>query len=236
MMRAVPLGVTRVDEAIRAVRALGAHRYVAGRLHLLHAFAFAAPREVPPALAAARSWALDVLADGAVDPGSRDEALWRRCTDAELCAALDTYWAPAEAARAARSALEELLVRYDLSPGAGEPFDESAEDAMHPLLTDAGWELLPLSELDAERHRGARAAFGDALSFESACFEEQTAIPVGTHLYELPAVGPVELLRGARGDGTLVAPLVVWTEGNEIYLDYVMRGVRRAAGLSERDG
>jgi hypothetical protein len=50
-------------------------------------------------------------------------------------------------------------------------------------------------------------------------------------LYELPAIGAVELLRGADDDGVLAEPLVVWAEGNEIYLDYVMRGVGRAARL-----
>jgi hypothetical protein len=29
----------------------------------------------------------------------------------------------------------------------------------------------------------------------------------------------------------MVEPLVVWVEGNETYLDYVMRGVRRAAKI-----
>jgi hypothetical protein len=236
MMRPVALGATRVDEALRVVRALGAHRYVAGRLHLVHALALAAPREVPSVLAGARAWALDVLGDDAIDAGSRDEVLWRRCTDTELGAVLESYWAPGEVSGASRRALESLLARHGLAPGDGEPFDEAAEDGMHPLLTDAGWELVPLSELDAERHRGARTAFGDALSFESACFEEQTAIPVAAHLYELPAVGPIELLRGAREDGSLAAPLVVWAEGNETYLDYVIRGVRRAAGLPEYGG
>jgi hypothetical protein len=131
--------------------------------------------------------------------------------------------------------LGKLLDRHEL-PGSGHaPFDESAEDEMHPLLIDAGWELLPLAALDPRRHRGAMDAFGDALAFESARFEEETAIPATTHLYELPALGPVELLRGADDDGTLAAPLIVWADGDETYLDYVVRGVRRAARLPERD-
>ena len=74
---------------------------------------------------------------------------------------------------------------------------------MHPLLVDAGWELLPLAQLDPERHRGAMSAFGDGLSFESARFEEETAIPPLSHLYELPAIGPVELLQGVDPAGLL---------------------------------
>jgi hypothetical protein len=235
MMQAMTLGASRVEDALRVVRVLGAHRYVAGRLHLVHALALAGLDDVAPVLANARAWALEALEDPAIDGASRDEALWRRCTDGEVAAVLETYWSPGARSLDARRSLEALLARHDLAPGAGEPFDEASEDSMHPLLTDAGWELVPLSELDAERHRGARMAFGDALSFESACFEEQTAIPTTKHLYELPAIGPVELLRGAGEDGALAAPFVLWTEGNETYLDYVVRGVRRAAGLPERD-
>ena len=104
---------------------------------------------------------------------------------------------------------------------------------MHPLLVDAGRELLPIGSLDAERHRGAIAAFGDELTFDSARFEEETAIPPVATLCELPAIGPAELLRGADDDGCLAAPLVVWAQGNETYVDYVVRGVRRAAKLPD---
>jgi hypothetical protein len=231
---ALSLGATRVDEALRAMRALGAHRYVAGRMHLVHAFALAAA-PAGEALAQAGAWARATLADPGIDATSRDEALWRRCSDAELVALLDVFWTPAERARAARDQLVELLARHDLTPQDHAPFDEAREDDMHPLVIDAGWELLALAELDPVHHKGAIAAFGEALSFESARFEEETAIPSTTHVYELPAIGPVELLRGADGDGMLAEPLVVWAEGDETYLDYVVRGVRRAAKLPERD-
>jgi hypothetical protein len=207
---------------------------VAGRLHLVHAFALEA--SLPSLeLAEAKAWAAAVLGRADLDPSTRDEALWRRCSDAELTAVLAAFWAVGDSATRARDALAALLMRHGLPPASHVPFDEAAEDAMHPLLVDAGWELVPLTELDPERHRGAMNAFGDALGFESARFEEETAIPPQSHLYELPALGPLELLRGVTEDGTLAAPLVVWAEGHEIYLDYVIRGVRRAAKLPERD-
>jgi hypothetical protein len=229
-----PLGATRVEEALRAVRALGAHRYVAGRMHLVHAFALAA---VPDheVLGDARVWARATLGDPRLDAASRDEALWRRCSDAELCAVLEVFWTPGERARTARDELLALLARHDLTPQEHPPFDEAYEDEIHPLVVDAGWELLGLAELDPVRHRGAIAAFGEALAFESARFEEETAIPPTTHVYELPAIGPSELVRGADDEGMLAEPLVVWAAGNETYLDYVVRGVRRAAGLPEYD-
>ena len=165
-MMAIDLGVRRVDQALRLVRALGAHRYVAGRLHLAHAFAVAAVADdAAGVLAAARDWALGTLenAGSGLDLGSRDERLWRRCSDAELAAVLDAYWTPGPRAHTTRAALRALLDRHGLTVSPHEAFDESVEDAIHPLTVDAGWELLTLRELDAERHKGAIASFGDDL-------------------------------------------------------------------------
>jgi hypothetical protein len=235
-MIAYPLGARRADEAVRVVKALGGHRYVASRLHLVHAFAVASiPDDGAPVLADAHAWARSVLTDTTVDPASRDERLWRRASDAEVVAVVEAFWTPGARADAARRSLKSRLTALDLEVSDALPFDETLEDAMHPLLVDAGWELVPLTGLDPERHRGAIGAFGDALSFESACFEEETAIPTPVTLTELPALGPVELLRGVDHDGALARPLVVWAEGHDVYLDYVVRGVRRAAKLPERD-
>jgi hypothetical protein len=234
-MIAVDLGVRRVEQALRLVRALGAHRYVAGRLHLTHAFALGAlGDDADAALADARDWARATLTQGdsgELDLASRDERLWRRCSDAEVAALLEVFWTPGSRAEGARAALRTLLDRHGFVPGDQAPFDESVEDLIHPLAVDAGWELLPLAELDPERHRGAIAAFGDPMAFEVAVYEDETTVPSTSHLYELPAIGPVELLRGARDDGTLSEPLVVWAQGNEVYVDYVLRGVARAAKL-----
>ena len=102
---------------------------------------------------------------------------------------------------------------------------------MFPVLVDAGFELLPLSELDAERHRGAVEAFGERIQYDVACFEEREHLPPLVHLQELPAIGIAELVRGAR-DGTLVEPLSLWLSGDETYQDYVLRGVLRAAKIA----
>lgn len=237
-MIAYGLGATRADEAVRVVKALGSHRYVAGRMHLVHAFAFAsAAPEHADVLAEGRRWAEERCADASLNLASRDERLWRRSTDAEVAALLEAFWVPGERANQSREKLRRLLESRELpvAEHEHEPFDETAEESTHPLLVDAGWELVPLSELDAERHRGAIAAFGHSLAFESAVFEEQTAIPTVVPLYELPALGPVELLRGAGDDGALASSLVVWADGHPTYVDYVIRGVRRAAKLPEAD-
>jgi hypothetical protein len=242
-MIAIDLGVEHVDQAVRLVRALGSHRYVAGRLHLTHALAIASVGDdAGGTLAEARTWALALLArEGeqahrrdvrdTIDLGSRDERLWRRGTDAEVAALLEAYWTPGPRARAARDALREQLAGRGLPVDGRLPFDESDEDGIHPMAIDAGWELLALHELDPERHRGAIGAFGDELAFASALFEEETAVPTPSHLYELPAFGPAELLAAAGDDGKLTQPFVIWAQGHETYLDYVFRGVRRAAKL-----
>jgi hypothetical protein len=52
------------------------------------------------------------------------------------------------------------------------------------------------------------------------------------HLQELPALGLAELLRGVDADGELVEPFVLWTDGDEVYQDYLLRGVLKAAKIA----
>ena len=81
-MNAIDLGVENVEQLLRLVRALGTHRYVAGRLHLVHAFVAASVPDLPGGvLADARAWGLSILGQGqhGLDLASHDERLWRRC-------------------------------------------------------------------------------------------------------------------------------------------------------------
>jgi hypothetical protein len=217
------LPVTTVDEALRLVRALGKHRYVASRGIYVHALVAALGDESDLS-----RWAVGVLGDSDVDPASRDERLMHPATEEELAHLLEGFWG-VDPSR--REKLRAALDNLELPVSEGAPFDESLEEDMHPVLVDAGWELLPLRELDATRHRGAIEAFGEPILFESARFEEENAIPPPNSLQELPALGAVELLRGAEG-GMLKEAFVLWCEGNETYLDYVTRGVLRAAKLA----
>lgn len=221
------------EELVRFVRALGQHRYVAGRLHLVHAFAIDAAGEVP-GLAEARAWAAGVLADDTVERDSKDERLVRRATDAELVAVLGAFWGdPAgESADEPKARLRAHLEAIGADTTASRlPFDETHEEDVFPLLVDAGWELLPLSALDPERHKGAMGAFGDALAWDVAKFEEENAVPPPSYLHELPAMGAVELLAALDPAGAPRAPFVLWASGNETYLDYVLRGCLRAAKI-----
>ena len=223
------------EDLVRFVRALGQHRYVVSRLHLVHAFAVeAAAIAGDPALAEARVWADAVLADPEVDPGSKDERLHRRATDAELVAVLSAFWLPGAVRESATVTLAVRLAGIGTAPPAPEalPFDEDHEEDVFPVLIDAGWELLTLRALDPERHRGAIAAFDDALAFDVAKFEEENAVPELITLHELPAIGATELLAATNDDGAVRAPFVLWTSGHETYVDYVLRGVLKVAKLA----
>jgi hypothetical protein len=204
-------------------------------LILIHAAAFDAVSEIAAGdsraeLAGALDWSRSAFADRSIDASSRDERLWRASTEKELGALLGALWGSERAG--AQERLRAWLKRTDIPLRAGAtPFDEAAEDETFPILVDAGWELLLLSELDPERHRGAIDAFGESILFESARFEESEAIPRRVSLHELSAIGPVEALSATSDTGELREPLVLWTEGNETYLDYVLRGVLRAAKL-----
>ena len=235
---------TSGEELVRFVRALGQHRYVSGRLHLVHAFAIeaacAGAEHAPPdaaalsTLAEAKTWAARVLGDAEIDRASKDERLYRRVTDAELVAVLGAFWNDAERRERASLALAERLVEIGAEPPDLDalPFDEAVEEDMFPVLVDAGWELLPLGGLDPERHKGAIAAFDDALAFDVAKFEEENAVPPPVTLHELPALGALELLAALDDAGELRAPFVLWSSGNETYVDYVLRGVLKIAKIA----
>ena len=97
------------EQLVRFVRALGQHRYVSSRLHLVHAFAIeaACAASDDPSLAEAMTWAMTVLRDPDIDRASKDERLHRRATDAELVALLSAFWTPGDHRERAFLALAE---------------------------------------------------------------------------------------------------------------------------------
>jgi hypothetical protein len=170
------------------------------------------------------------LADASIDKSSRDERLLRRATHKEMAAVVAAFWSGSETEKV-HATLQRLLEGVDRGAGERAPFDEGSEDELFPVLIDAGWELLPLASLDPERHRGAIEAYGEEIAWLSAKFEEENAVPPRVALMELPLLGDVELLSATDEFGALREPLVVWAEGDETYVDYILRGVLRAAKL-----
>ncbi len=225
------IGIRTGEELVRFIGALGRHRYVASRLHLVHAFVFeAVDGTTNAALADAVTWAQRALSPaGGLDLASKDERLWRKASDPEVAGALEILWGNGDATDRARERLRTRLESIDaLPPPSAAPFDESSEDEMFPVLVDAGWELLPLAHLDPERHKGAIQSFDD---FEVARFEEESAVPPVVTLHELPLLGAVELLEPFDDFGETRAPFVLWQQGHETYLDYVLRGVLKVAKI-----
>lgn len=210
------LDITRVDDVLKAVKALGAHRYVAARKHMVHALVLVGSER--------DEWARGVLANEDIDAASRDERLWRACTEAEVCDVLRRFWG--EESERVRHELADRLEQLELPLPRADAFDASGEEDIHPMLVDAGWELLPLRELHPERHKGLLDWYEDRTHLENARFEEENAIPPLVHLQELPAIGPRELLFGAA-HGELVSPLVVWCAGDPVYHDYILSGVMK---------
>ncbi len=215
----------------RVVRALGAHRYVAGRAHHVHAFAFAAVAGPYDVLAEAQAWAGRAIDSSVLDIGSRDERLWRASSEAEIAAVLEVFWGPERTQ--AHERLHALYEGARIDWSTAEPFCETAEETMFPMLIDAGWELLPLTSLDHERHKGVIQSYGEPIQFEVACFEEESAVPPPVYLQELSAFGARELTNGVGDDGSLTHPFVVWCDGPAAYVEYVLRGVARSARISE---
>ncbi len=232
-MKECTLHIPDGDAAARLVRALGSHRYVASRLHLVHAFAFVAC-EGSQGLDDASSWARRVLESGVIEIGSRDERLWRSSTEAEMASVLATFWGLGAARQKAHSELRNCLDRIGENIATRDLFSPVDEDAIFPLLVDSGWELVPLASFDRERHKGVIAAYGEPILFEAARFDEESAVPALVYQVELPAMGAHELLSSTNERGEFVDPwLPLWIDVPSIYASYILRGVARAAKIDE---
>ena len=162
-------------------------------------------------------------------------ASFERLLPDELALVLaEGFWTPGQRADRVHERLMDSLARLELGVGHHAPFDEVGEDDIHPVLIDAGWELHPLAALDPERHKGAIQAFREPILFEAARFEERERHPPSPHASGAPRLRRRGAASAASdGDGSLVEPLVVWTEGDATYHDYVLRGVLRAAKVGE---
>jgi hypothetical protein len=222
MMYGWSFAARTADEVGRVIRALGKHRYLREadlRLHFTVDRALAGHPTFGPQAAAfeARRRAPDL------DLGSRDPALWRTATADDVVLALTTFWTPDDAGARARDGLLAALDAAGLPAGDHAPFASPAEEPPFPELLLLDWVLLPVDELDADRHAGALAALeesGEDIDPSAPVYQEATAIAAP------------ELVRGAP-NGLLVEDFFVWSEGPYPYADYVFRGVSRAAKLVE---
>jgi hypothetical protein len=221
MMLAWSFAARAVDEVARLLRALGKHRYVQEVDHRIHWAVDKALADHPAFAPHAAAFEARRLRERDLDLRSREPSLWRPAQADEVIAALATLWTPEEAGEIARERLLGILLRGGISTGDHEPFMSSPDDPPHPELILLNWVLLPVDELDADRHAGALTAL------EESGEEIDPSAPI---YQEGPTLAAPELTRGAS-NGVLPDDFLVWSDGPYPYADYVFRGAAKAAKL-----
>ena len=123
------LPVTTVDEALRLIRALGKHRYVASRGIHVHALIAALGGESDLS-----RWARDVLGNPDIDPASRDERLMHQASEDELAELLGGFWG-VDPTR--REKLRAALDNLELPVSEGAPFAAPSRPSASPSSSRA---------------------------------------------------------------------------------------------------
>lgn len=210
-----------VDEVAALLKALNKHRYVQETEHRLHWAVDAALAEHEPFGRHARAFAERKRRERELDPSSYDPTLWRVAPIEEVAEALRLFWTPGAVASAAASRLRALIQHEGLPIPEREPFEGDADFPDHPQLIQLSWRLLPICDLDIDRHAGALRALDDSGE------EVDVSAPVDQ---EGPDLGVVELTEGVQ-EGSLVSEFLVWADGSRVYSDYVFRGACKSARL-----
>jgi hypothetical protein len=223
MMYAWSFAARTPEEVGRLVRALGRHRYLREADLRLHFTVDLALRADPAFARHAAAFVERRKREPELDVRSRDPSLWRPASADEIAAALTTFWTPDDAGEAAREALLDALEELGLEHAEHEPFASSIEEPPFPELILLDWVLLPVDELDPDRHAGALGALedsGDEIAASAPIYQEATVLAAS------------ELVLGAP-NGVLAEDFVIWSEGPYAYADYVFRGAAKAAKLVE---
>jgi hypothetical protein len=221
MMFAWSFAARTAEEVARLIRSLGKHRYVHEVDHRIHWAVDRALADHPAFAAHAAAFSAQCKRDPSLEPNSRDPRLWRPATTDEVIAALSIFWSVDEAAEHARESLLGALLGEGIAPAEHAPFSCSAESPPFPELIQLDWVLLPVEELDTERHAGALSVLEDSGE------ELNPSLPI---YQEGPILSSPELTLGAP-NGVLADDFMVWSEGPYPYAEYVFRGAAKAAKL-----
>jgi len=221
MMYAWSFAARMVDEVARLLRSMGKHRYVKEVDLRIHWSVDVALCDLPEFRAANERFEALKKRRGDLDLASRDPDLWRPATVEEIIAVLTAFWGPEDEADHRRERLLEALADAGCAELTHDPFDAPVEEPPHPELLLLDWLLLPVDELDSERHRGALVAMEDSGD------EVDPSAPI---YQEAPPISAPELCFGAR-QGILEDDFVLWSEPPYTYADYVFRGVTKSAKL-----
>jgi hypothetical protein len=212
-----------LDEVASLLRALGRHRYVREADHALHWTVDEALSAHAPFAGHAAAFRERRLREPGLDVASRDPSLWRYADTEEVIEALAIFWDDGPAAIEAKERLARALAESGLELASHAPFKANPEEPPHPELVLLDWELFPIDELDIERHAGALRAL------EVAGEEVNVSAPV---YQEAVTLAFPELTTGAR-NGVLPDDFLVWSDGDYCYVDYIFRGVAKAAKLAD---
>ena len=210
-----------LDEVASLLRMMGRHRYVREASHALHWTVDQALSDRPVFAARAAAFQARRAREPALDLTSRDPSLWAYADTEVVIEALSVFWTKSDESTAAVRRLRAILEETELGLATHEPFQADPEEPPHPELILLDWEFFPIDELDPERHEGALRALelaGDEVNVSAPVYQEGVCIAYP------------ELARGAP-HGVLPTDFLVWSDGAYSYVDYVFRGVAKAARL-----
>jgi hypothetical protein len=210
-----------LDEVASLLRAMGRHRYVRETSHAIHWTVDQALSDRPPFAARAAAFQARRAREPGLDVGSRDPSLWVYADTEVIIEALGIFWTKGEGQARAVERLRNILETSELGLASHAAFQADPEEPPHPELILLDWEFFPIDELDPERHEGALRAL------ELAGEEVNVGAPV---LQEGVCLAYPELALGAP-QGVLPTDFLVWSDGAYSYVDYVFRGVAKAARL-----
>jgi hypothetical protein len=210
-----------LDEVAALLRAMGRHRYVRETSHAIHWTVDQALSDRPVFAARAAAFQARRDREAELDVTSRDPSLWAYADTEVIIEALAVFWTRGEEAEKAKERLRAILQESELGLAGHPPFRTDPEEPPHPELILLDWEFFPIDELDSERHEGALRAL------ELAGEEVDVSAPV---YQEGACLAYPELAHGAL-HGVLPTDFLIWSDGAYSYVDYVFRGVAKAARL-----
>ncbi|HMI84375.1 MAG TPA: hypothetical protein VK550_09800 [Polyangiaceae bacterium] len=210
-----------LDEVSSLLRAMGRHRYVRETSHAIHWSVDEALSDRPLFAARAAAFNARLSREPALDVTSRDPSLWAYADTEVIIEALAVFWTKGDEAARAADRLREILEKSELGLAAHPPFRADPEEPPHPELILLDWEFFSIDDLDPERHEGALRALelaGEEVDVSASVYEESVCIAYP------------ELAAGAP-QGVLPTDFLIWSDGAYSYVDYVFRGVAKAARL-----
>ncbi len=221
MMTAWSFATNMVDEVASLLRALGKHRYVKEVDHRIHFTVDQALADLPAFARHAANFEQRMKREPSLDIRSRDPSLWRAATVDDVIGVLTAFWGASEEVDQRVERLAEIFEDLGFELPEHEPWETPPDEAPFPELILLDWVLLPVDELDTERHKGVLDALADS---------KEEITPSAPIYQEGPTISAVELAEGAP-NGILLGEFLIWSEGPYAYADYVFRGASKMAKL-----